>query len=119
MIIHGKDIHMAMTVGASAAVGELCPDGELAKIGELFERPFAEQITVIAKVMAALVKGYEDKTYYETNGEHKRISFPVEEILSLSQEELLELEKEMFSAINNGAKTKVKTEAKKEEAELP
>ena len=44
MIINGKDRKFLLTIGASAEISDLCPQGDLARLGEVFNQSYAKQI---------------------------------------------------------------------------
>ena len=68
MIINGKERKFFLTVGASCAIAELCPDGDIAKIGELFRGRYSKNMTSVAKFIAAMNRGYEERIHGRRNG---------------------------------------------------
>lgn len=59
MEIFGHDYGFLLTVGASAEVAELCPGGDLAKIGEALTGRFADTIEITARFIVAMAAGYD------------------------------------------------------------
>ena len=59
MEIFGHDYKFSLTVGASAEVAELCPGGDLTKIGEALRGRFADTIEITARFIVALAAGYD------------------------------------------------------------
>lgn len=55
MIINGKERKFFLTVGASCTIAELCPDGDIANIGKLFDSGrYSKNMTTIAKFISAM-----------------------------------------------------------------
>lgn len=59
MEIFGHEYGFLLTVGASAEVAELCPGGDLAKIGEALSGRFADTVEVTSRFVVAMAAGYD------------------------------------------------------------
>lgn len=59
MEIFGHEYGFMLTVGASAEVAELCPGGDLGKIGEALKGRFADTIEVTSRFVVAMANGYD------------------------------------------------------------
>lgn len=116
MVIHGRERHFLLTVGASAEISEYCPDGDLSRLGEVFDQPYGKQMRAVAKIVAVLSRGYENAQKFADNG-YNPCPMTVEEILSLDTATYQELTKEAMSAFTASVSTTIETKsAKKAEA---
>lgn len=64
MEIFGHEYGFLLTVGASAEVAELCPGGDLAKIGEALNGRFSDTIELTSRFVVALSAGYDAAEAY-------------------------------------------------------
>lgn len=113
MIIHGKEYHFLLTVGTTRAISRLCPDNNIANIGLIFEGKSTDKmIDTIAELSAAMSEGYEEQQKYLTEG---YVPHPItkEEILTLTIQELEELQKEVMEEIGAGMQTEIEAEPEK------
>lgn len=106
MIINGKERGFALTVGASVEISEYCPSGDLQKIGELFSLTYGKQIRSLAKIIAALSRGYEAQRHFEDPA-YVPDALTVEQILALGNAEFKALAEEAFAAFRRGMATEV------------
>lgn len=60
MKIFGEEYGFMLTVGASAAIADLCPDGDLNRIGELLDGKVSDTINFAASFICAMAKGFDD-----------------------------------------------------------
>lgn len=90
MIINGKDRKFLLTIGASAEISELCPQGDLSRLGEVFSQSYAKQIRVTAKLIAAMSRGYENQKHYEDSS-YEPDPLTVDEIMALDTQTFQEL----------------------------
>ena len=113
MIIHGKEYHFLLTVGTTRAISRLCPDNNIANIGLIFEGKSTDKmIDTIAELSAAMSEGYEEQQKYLTEG---YVPHPItkEEILTLTIQEIEELQKEVMEEIGAGMQTEIEAEPEK------
>lgn len=113
MLIHGREVHFLLTVGATRAVARMCPDGDISNIGLIFEGKSTDKmIDIIAELSAAMSTGYEEQRKYLEQG---YVPNPIskEEVLTLTIPELEELQKELMGEIGAGMKTEVEAEPDK------
>ena len=59
MEIFGHEYGFLLTVGASAEIAELCPGGDLGKIGEALKGRFADTMEVASRFVVAMANGYD------------------------------------------------------------
>ena len=106
MIINGKERKFFLTVGASCAIAELCPDGDIAKIGELFRGRYSKNMTSVAKFIAAMNRGYEERIHGDAE---KPDVVTVRELMALTMEEFSQAESEAIAAYMANSKTTIET----------
>lgn len=121
MIIHNKEYTMFGSVEAICTICDLCPDGKLERLTDIYEYPLPKMLDIVSKIIVALLNAGEKKKKYEIEG-YKPHFIDEEEILSLGQDEILKLQTEMFGAIKKDSATSIETKesktSKKEEADL-
>lgn len=106
MIINGKERNFFLTVGASCAIAELCPDGDIANIGELFSGRYSKNMTSLAKFIVAMNRGYEERMRPDAE---KPDVVTVRELMALTMDEFHQAEAEAIAAYTNDSKTTVET----------
>lgn len=118
MIINGIERKFFLSVGASCAIAELCPDGDIANIGALFEDRYAKKMSTIARFIVALNRGYEDRVHPDAE---KPNYLTYKEVMSLTMDEFNQAESEALSAYSNDTKITINLTdpkgSKKNEAE--
>lgn len=113
MLIHGKEYHFLLTVGTTKAISKLCPDNNIANIGMIFEGKSTDKmIDTIAELSAAMSEGYEAQQKYLIEG-YEPHPISKEEILTLTIQELEELQKEVMNEIGAGMETEIEAEPEK------
>ena len=111
MIINGKERNFFLTVGASCTIAEMCPDGDIANIEELFKGRYSKSMTNIAKFIVAMNRGYEDRVHPDAE---KPDVVTVRELMTLTKEEFNQAETEAIAAYIDNRKTTVETVASKD-----
>lgn len=113
MIIHGKEYHFLLTVGTTRAIAKLCPENNIANIGLIFEgKDTDKMIDTIAELSAAMSEGYEARQKFLVSG-YEPHPITKEEVLTLTIQELEELQNEVMQEIGAGMKTEIETEPDK------
>lgn len=110
MKIFGREIGMALTVGATAEIADMCPDKDLSRIGELFDQPYGQQIDFIVSFIEALNKGYVNQKKLEGENCDRLCR---EEILALSPAQFQELQAEAMKTFGADSESEIETESKK------
>ena len=119
MQIHGREIGMRLTIGATLEIAKLTPNESIDDIGELIENStFAGQMGLIVKFIAALSRGYENYKRFETDGYVPK-PLTEEEILSLDMQTLMELQAAAFAAYRGDSEPTVEVEDSKKEPAPP
>lgn len=109
MEIYGKERGFSLTVRAASDVARLCPDGDLTRMGEILKgKNFADNLEVISKFIVAMSNGYEERKHFETGEAPDPLT--IEQVQSLTMDELTRLQEEAFSAFNGDAKPSVEAE---------
>lgn len=102
-----------LTVGASAALSELCPDNDLSRLGELFETTdYFKQINTVVQFLSIMSKGYEEHMYY-SNADYKQNPLTEGELMSLPMDKLKDLQALAFAAFKDDTTPTVETEPAK------
>ena len=115
MIINGKERGFLLTIGASAEISDLCPQGDLSRLGEVFSQSYAKQIRVTAKLIAAMSRGYENQRHYE-DPSYEADPLTVDEIMTLDTNTFQELTHEVMQKFGVDQKPTVEVEDKKKES---
>lgn len=118
MMIHGREVGFRFTIGASIAVGELCPEGDLSRMGELFEgKSYGDIAAQTAKLAAILSRANEDAVAYDGSRKPER-PLSEDEIMTLTQDEFQTVQAEVIKAYGADTARTVEVEpSKKNEAE--
>lgn len=114
MQVHGRDVGFRFTVGASAKISDLCPDGDISRLGELLGGQYGKVTCDTAAIMAALSEGYEQALSFESPGYNPR-PLTVEELLSLRPGEFNALQAAALAAWAEDSKPTVEVEPEKKE----
>lgn len=123
MEIYGKEIKFFRSVGATCEIAEICPDKDINKMMDLFNKDYPSKVLLMATTVSAMNKGYEMHEAIEAKhrGEsYKATWLSVEECESLDSDTLMELFTEAIDSVNGGGKQSVKAKpkaGKKTEAE--
>ena len=114
MIIHGKERKFLLTVQASIDVAEMCPDGDLSRIGEVLsvDSKLPKSMRMIAKMIAAMSRGFESNRKYEEAG-YEPDPLTVDEIMALPMQTLKELQDEALQAFKSSVEPKIELKESK------
>ena len=112
MEIFGEEYGFKLTIGASAAIAELCPDGDLARIEEVLdEKRVAKVINFTASFIEAMAKDIGPRIGIDGEAQYRR---EIEQIIS--QAKTLDAEmKELTSSFDKEASAKKKNAAVSEQ----
>lgn len=94
MQIYGREYGFKLTVGASARIADLCPGGDLSKVGELMQGRYSKITRAGADFIVALSEGFETARKFEAPGYEPR---------PLSRELLMSLDPKTFTAVQQAA----------------
>lgn len=113
MLIHGREVHFLLTVGATKKIARLCPDNDIQNISLIFEAKDTDKmIDTLAALAEAMSEGYEKQQKY-INPSYKPQPLTQEEVLSLTINELSDLQNELMNEIGAGMATEVDAEPEK------
>lgn len=114
MQIHGREVGFRFTVGASAKISDLCPDGDLARLGEVLEGQYGKVARDSAAIIVALSEGYEDACFFEMPG-YKPQPLTIDEVMTLRMGEFAALQQAALVAWAEDSKPTVEVEPEKKE----
>ena len=113
MLIHGREVHFLLTVGATKKIARLCPDNDIQNISLVFEAKDTDKmIDALAALSEAMSEGYEKQQKY-INPSYEPQPLTQEEVLSLTINELSDLQNELMNEIGAGMATEVDAEPEK------
>jgi hypothetical protein len=113
MLIHGREVHFLLTVGATKKIARLCPDNDIQNISLIFEAKDTDKmIDTLAALSEAMSEGYEKQQKY-INPSYEPQPLTQEEVLSLTINELSDLQNELMNEIGAGMATDVDAEPEK------
>ena len=113
MLVHGREVHFLLTVGATKKIARLCPDNDIQNISLIFEAKDTDKmIDTLAALAEAMSEGYEKQQKY-INPSYEPQPLTQEEVLSLTINELSDLQNELMNEIGAGMATEVDAEPEK------
>ena len=115
MQIYGREVGFRFTVGASAKISDLCPDGDISRLGEVLEGQYGKVARDSAAIIAALSEGYEEAFAFESPGYTPK-PLTVEEVLTLQMGEFAQLQQAALTAWMEDSKPTVEVEPEKKES---
>lgn len=115
MQIYGREVGFRFTVGASAKISDLCPDGDITRLGEVLEGQYGRITRDTAAIMVALSEGYEQARSFEVPG-YKPQPLTMEEVLTLRMGEFAQLQQAALTAWAEDSKPTVEVEPEKKES---
>ena len=115
MKIYGREAGFRFTVGASAKISDLCPDGDISRLGEVLEGQYGKVARDSAAIIAALSEGYEEACAFENPGYTPK-PLTVEEVLTLRMDEFAQLQQAALAAWTEDSKPTVEVEPEKKES---
>ena len=115
MQIYGREVGFRFTVGASAKISDLCPDGDISRLGEVLEGQYGKVARDSASIIAALSEGYEEAWAFENPG-YTPQPRTVEVVLTLRMDEFAQLQKASLTAWAEDSKPTVEVEPEKKES---
>lgn len=114
MKIFGEEYGFTLTIGASAAIADLCPDGDLTRMNEVLSGRMSQTIDFTAAFIAAMAKGFDDAKRYE--GEeitHRPLT--VDMVKALPSDAFQEVQAAALAAFQEDTKTTVEVAPSKKE----
>lgn len=115
MQVYGREVGFRFTVGASAKIADLCPDGDIERLGEILNGSYGQVSRDTAAIVVALSEGYEQAQRFEDPA-YKPRPLSVEEVMSLRPAEFMELQKAALSAWAADKATTVEVEPEKKDS---
>lgn len=122
MQVHGREVGFRFTVGASAKISDLCPDGDISRLGEVLEGGYGKVVRDTAAIIVAMSEGYAAALAFETFGRadiggdwKPPRPLTVDEVLSLRNSEFVKLQQAALAAWMEDSKPTVEVEPEKKE----
>lgn len=122
MQVHGREVGFRFTVGASAKISDLCPDGDISRLGEVLEGGYGKLVRDTAAIIVAMSEGYAAALAFETFGRadiggdwKPPRPLTVDEVLSLRNSEFVKLQQAALAAWKEDSKPTVEVEPEKKE----
>lgn len=112
MIIRGREIKFLRTVLATCKIADLCPDGQISKIGALFGGTDSKVARNEAEFIRALNEGYEMSLHFDDPSHEVKV-ISIDEIMSLTNDDFGALFAEAVGAFQGGEEQTVEVEEKK------
>lgn len=113
MIIHGKERNFLLTIGASADIADLCPDGDMTQLGDVFAKAtFADQVRFTIKMAIAMNRGYEENKAFEVDGYVEDI-LTEKELRTLTPDQLQTLSAAVLEAYKGDMQGEIEAEPEK------
>lgn len=123
MQVHGREVGFRFTVGASAKISDLCPDGDISRLGEVLEGRYGKVVRDTVAIIVALSEGYAAALAFETFGRadiggdwRPPRPLTVDEVLSLRESEFIQLQQAALAAWTEDSKPTVEVEPEKKES---
>lgn len=123
MQVHGREVGFRFTVGASAKISDLCPDGDISRLGEVLEGSYGKVVRDTAAIIVAMSEGYAAALAFETFGRadiggdwRPPRPLTVDEVLSLRESEFIQLQQAALAAWSEDSKPMVEVEPEKKES---
>lgn len=109
MKVNGREVKFMYNVLASIEIAQLCPEGKLENIGQLFEGSYSDTIKSNNAFIIALNRGYVESEKYK-NPSYDGTVLTEEELLHLDTHEYLKLQDEAYAAYIGDNKRTIETE---------
>lgn len=123
MQIYGREVGFRFTVGTSAKISDLCPDGDITRLGEVLEGSYGKVVLDTAAIIVAMSEGYASALAFETFGRADiggdwipPRPLTVDEVLSLRESEFIQLQQAALAAWAEDSKPTVEVEPEKKES---
>lgn len=112
MVIHGKEIGFALTVGASVNIAKLCPNNDISRIDEVIGSDYVSVVETTSKLMRWLNDGYVG---LEKLAGREAARITDEEIMLLTPKELTDVTQHLFGVLRSDSKPEIEVESKNAE----
>lgn len=110
MIVHGKNIGFALTVGASIELSRMCPNHDITRIGEVFGDNYLSNMENIVKFIMIMSKGFKDAEALEGR---KADALTEEQVKGMMPDELTSLMSEAMASFRTDSKGEINAETTK------
>ena len=118
MKIYGEEYGFMLTVGASALISDLCPDGDLTKMDALLNGRYSQTVNFTAAFIEAMAKGFDDAKRY-AGEEITRKPLTAEMVKSLPIDVFRDVQAAALAAFKNDTTASVEVASSKKKEENP
>lgn len=112
MVIKGRERGLEFNVQSHEEISKLCPDNDMAKMGDLYKSTF-DSVNNTIKIAIALNRGYEDHRAYD-NPSYKPEYLTEEDFRFFSMTDIHKLGEEVTACMKEGEKTEIELEPVKQ-----
>lgn len=112
MEINGREIKFLRTVKATSDLAKICPDGNIERLGELFNGDLSTTLETGAKIIHFLNEGYEMNKHFMDRSYQPKV-LGVDEIMYLDDKTFTELMQSAMEGMGVGAETTIELEEPK------
>ena len=116
MVINGREINFLRTVKATADLAKLCPDGDIERMGELFNGSLSTTLETGAKIIHYLNEGYEMNKHFMDRSYQPKV-LGVDEIMYLDDKTFTDLMNSAMASMGVGAETTIELQENKKKEE--
>lgn len=113
MKVFAKDIHFRCAVGAAAEIAALCPNGDIKRLGEVFEGNYEHKIETLGKFCMILNAWY---IKFEQSEGRTADALTNDDIMLMTTEEFEALTSEALAVYKHDASPTVKAKPKNAKA---
>mgnify|MGYP000928649172 FL=1 len=115
MIINGKEIGFELTIQSIDNISKMCPDGEYAKLAELYKgNTTAEKYRIDFKIAKVLNEAHESHNAFNAlkngNNNYKKVLLTDDDLEYMNLSELNVMEEEIMQAMETGKSTSVEAQ---------
>lgn len=112
MKIFGNEYGFMLTVGAAEEISEICPDGDLSRIGEVLAGTYKNTIETVTSIILAMSRAFDlSKAFDGEPQDHPELTATM--LKALPQDKFLAVQSEAMSAFRGDTKTTVEIEPSK------
>lgn len=106
MFLYGREIGLAVTVGASVKLAKLCPGKDIKRLGELLDGDLVDTIESLMQMAVIMSEAYEQRKAHQEDG-YEPNPVTIDELESLDMDEIGELFTAVTEAVTRDRKQEV------------
>ncbi len=116
MRIYNREYRFRLTIGAAAELSKICPENDIGKIQTMLQKDYGTNVEFTAEMAEIMSRAHEMAAQFESGEkpvEKNTEALTKEMVLALEPKVYYELQKEVYEAFAQGAKTTVEVEPEK------